>query len=494
MSRPLAAVALAALFAAAPAIADPLEVTTYEIQAERDLPEACFVLSLPLDRPSGTDYRPFVQVTPAADIAVHARGLRLCVEGLEHGQSYEITLRQGLPAAGGALLEAAERFTLAVPDRAPSARFRGQGQVLPSAGAEGLPLVTVNVERVQVNVLRIGDRGLIQQLRDGMISQALTRWSRDWIAEQQGEPVFSGELQVRAERNRPVTTAIPIAEAIGPLRPGVYVASAAIPTDGAETWRPEATQWFVVADIGLVTFQAANGLFVATRSLAGAAPLEGIELALLARNNEELGRAVTDADGLARFDPGLLRGQGGNSPEALFAYGADGEFVFLQLSGPGLDLSDRGVGGREPPGPLDAFLWSERGIYRPGESVHLGVLLRDDSARAADGLPLTLKVQRPDGAEVERLVITPAAAGGYTHTLPLSPAALTGAWTITAHLDADAPARHAPLVKQRDDLVARHAGEARVTSHVVEPGIVHRAALPDVVGKHARFAAGRRQQ
>ena len=51
--------------------------------------------------------------------------------------------------------------------------------------------------------------------------------------------------------------------------------------------------------------------------------------------------------------------------------------AFLDLRRAAFDLTDRGVGGRSPPGPVDAFLYTERGVYRPGETVQAMAMLRD---------------------------------------------------------------------------------------------------------------------
>ncbi|MCW5201029.1 hypothetical protein VU07_04420, partial [Desulfobulbus sp. F4] len=72
-------------------------------------------------------------------------------------------------------------------------------------------------------------------------------------------------------------------------------------------------------------------------------------------------------------------------------------FTFLQLEQAPFDLSDRGVSGRTAPGPLDAYVYTERGIYRPGETVHLAGIVRDRIARAAVSPPMTLRVSGPDG-------------------------------------------------------------------------------------------------
>ena len=62
----------------------------------------------------------------------------------------------------------------------------------------------------------------------------------------------------------------------------------------------------------------------------------------------------------------------------------DADFVSLDLTSASFNLSDRGVEGAPHPGPLDAFAWTDRGIYRPGETVQLMALLRDAAGQPAD--------------------------------------------------------------------------------------------------------------
>ena len=97
----------------------------------------------------------------------------------------------------------------------------------------------------------------------------------------------------------------------------------------------------------------------------------------------------------------MRRPRGGTAgPPAQHTPGAEteaGDYAFLDATKPAFDLSDRGVTGRPASGPLDLFATSERGVYRPGETVFLTALLRDGRAVAVDGLALTMKVERPDG-------------------------------------------------------------------------------------------------
>jgi uncharacterized protein YfaS (alpha-2-macroglobulin family) len=174
---------------------------------------------------------------------------------------------------------------------------------------------------------------------------------------------------------------------------------------------------------------------VVARRLGTALPAAEVDVRLFARNNSELGRVATDAEGIARFPAPALRGRGGDSPAVVMLYGREGDFNFLSLVRPAFDLADRGVSGRPVPGPLDAFLYGDRGVYRPGETAHLMALLRNDRGQAESGLPLTLRVLRPDGVEVVKTTLQSTADGGYHLPVPIADRARTGKWTVQAHVD-----------------------------------------------------------
>jgi hypothetical protein len=475
--------AITAPASVAPATEAPpgFRVTAVEVAAERDQPQACFTFSGRLDKAEGAGYARFVEVTPApASFTVVARDATLCVEGLTHGAAYAITLQQGLPGADGNRLETAEHRDVAVPNRAPSLAFRGAGYILPRIGPEGLPLRSINVDSAHLRVLRITDRNLVEKIYAGKVSQTLSDWDIGEMVEKAGSSVWQGQLPIAGARNVPVVTPFPIEAVLGGLEPGVYLAIAepdapagtpsgtdvkgaeAKGTDvkgadvkgtdvkGAEvkgdTARTEtaragkASQWFVVSDLGLTSFVGDDGLMVFARSLTSAQPVAGVELHLLARNGKEQASRVTGNDGIARFEAEVARKSGDDTAQALFAYGAGGDFSFLDLAAPGFDLIDRGAAGRATPGPFDAFLYTERAIYRPGEAVAVTALLRNADVVAVPGRSLILKLWRPDGFEAGLRTVEDAGAGGATASFALPDTAVHGVWSVTAHLEDGAPA------------------------------------------------------
>ncbi|KAA5604962.1 alpha-2-macroglobulin family protein [Roseospira marina] len=423
---------------------------------ERDVPELCLTFTADPVADGSVRYEDFVGLDPADDTVARVDADALCLSGFRHGTRLDVTLRAGLPLADGAALADTRTWSVAVPNREPRVAFVGESYVLPARGSQGLPLDSVNVARVDLTIYRLPARGLAAALREGETFRPLSGWAADELGDETGTLVWSGAMDLPNEANRQQRAAVPFAKAVPNPEPGLYAVTATIASRPPPHWRDRPTQWVLVTDLGLQAYHGDRELVVAARSLETGQPQSGVEVALIARNNDVLGTATTDATGLARLPAGLLRGDGGARPSHVTATAPDGsDHALLDLGRPALDLSDRGVGGRDAPGPLDAFLYLERGIYRPGETIEMMALLRDDRARAVTDLPLTLKVMRPDGVEVRREVVRLDSGGGGWLRLPTSDSDRTGVWTITAHAEPDGPAIGRVTVQLEDFVPAR---------------------------------------
>jgi uncharacterized protein YfaS (alpha-2-macroglobulin family) len=410
----------------------------YTVDSDAVSPRACFQFSeeLPGKR---TDFSPFVAVVGQDRPAVSANDKQLCVEGLKHGERYAITLRAGLPSTVRETLAKTTEFTIFVRDRKPFARFSGKAYVLPRTGQRGIPVLSVNTGAVNLAVYRIGDRNLIETVLGYDFQRNLSKNDAEQLASERGSKVWSGELAVEQKLNAEVVTAFPVDQVLTDLQPGVYAMTAA-PKDAvtANDYDAQATQWFIVSDFGLTAYSAQDGIDVFVHSLASAQALPGTEVRLIARNNEVLAVKPSDANGRVHFDVGLTRGEGGQSPAAVIAAGK-ADYAFLSLKSPGFDLSDRGVAGRATPAGYDAFVYTERGVYRTGESVAITALLRDARGVAAPNVPITLVVERPDGVDYRRVVVPDQGLGGRSLVVPIVATAATGTWRVRAFTDPKRP-------------------------------------------------------
>jgi uncharacterized protein YfaS (alpha-2-macroglobulin family) len=458
-------------------------IVNHVVETEGTEPQVCVVFSENL--PEGVNVEPFVSVRPDANLAINTDGKRVCMTGVENGRRYEIVIRSGLLSADGQDLLKSVSLDIFVPDRPPTVRFEGQAYVLPAGGQASIPVISVNTEVIEAEVLRIGDRQLAQAIGDKLFLTQLRGYEADRIVERTGEKVWKGTIEVARALNREITTAIPVSEIVPELKPGAYVITARAANAVRERyWGRKVTQWFVVTDLGLSTLSGSDGFHIFARSLTTARPLSGIELRLVATNNEVLGRATTDAGGYAVLSAGLTKGTGSSAPALLAAEGPGGDYNFLDLTRSPLDLTDRGVDGRPAPGPLDVFLTTERGIYRAGEPVHITALVRDSTAIAVPDVPLTAIVKRPDGIEASRFALSDQGLGGNYSAYQLSASAMRGTWTLSLYTDVEAD----PLAKTtflvEDFVPERLDFELEANAEAIDP------ANPGEVSLTARFLYG----
>jgi len=406
----------------------------YTVDSDAASPRACFQFSEELLK--RTDFTPFVALAGTDKPALSTEEKQLCVDGLKHGERYNINLRAGLPSAVKEALPKSAEFNIYVRDRKPFVHFTGRAYVLPRTGQRGIPLVSVNTPAVTVSVYRIGDRNLINTVIDSDFQKPISSYQLSDLGDQRGMKVWTGELATATTLNQDVTTAFPVDQALGELQAGVYVMTAApkSPT-GNDDESQLATQWFIVSDLGIAAFSGNDGIHVFVNSLASTDAVAHAEVRLIARNNEILASRKTDEAGHVLFEAGLARGEGGLSPAMLTVTGDKADYAFLSLKTTAFDLTDRGVAGRETPEGADAFVYAERGVYRSNETVFLTALLRDGLGNALTGSPLTLVIERPDGVEFRRAVLPDQGAGGRTLSVPLNSAVPSGTWRVRAFTD-----------------------------------------------------------
>lgn len=408
-------------------------IVDHQVDSDSVSPRICLTFSQKL--PLGEDLGPYLSVRGEGTISVESEGNQICADGLQHGARYQVTARSGLPAADGEKLEKTAELSIYVKDRSPSVHFLSRSYVLPSGGNPTIPVVSVNSTEVEATIYRVGNRAVADVLRDNRFLRQLDSWQADQIEDELGEKVWSGILETENTLNQDVVTAFPVSETGIELKPGVYAMTARSKLDLQNRWGALATQWFLVSDLGLTALTGDNGIVANIRSLSTAKALQGVTVRLLAINNEVLGEIRTNEDGFAEFAAGLTRGRGGLAPGVLIAETGEGDYSFLDLRKPAFDLSDRGVEGRTAPGPLDVFAWTDRGIYKAGETVHAQTLLRNSKAVAQEDFPLTFVFSRPDGVEHARFTVADSGLGGHLQDLDLGETVQQGIWSWQVFAD-----------------------------------------------------------
>jgi uncharacterized protein YfaS (alpha-2-macroglobulin family) len=431
----------------------PMAFDRLRTDASGDAPIACLEFTQDVATDPNVNFADFIAIEPAIQVAFEPVGKSLCLRGLPFEPERKVTVRQGFPGLSGERTTLDESFTLTFADRGAMVGFAGQGVILPRTEADGLGIETVNVSKLKIEVLRVSDRILSREtIEEGQAvpEGSWDYWSIEEAGGQFGTSIFKGEIDVQTTdaatrkdlRNRTVTTVFPLGSVLKEGRPGAYVvravdASPSAGSRGENNDRPAAAaRWIIYTDLAMQTFEGATGLDVVVRSLQSARPVSGVTLTLIAENNDELARTVTNAEGRVKFAKAIMDGAGPQRPRYVMAYGGGGDFAALDLDRATLDLSDRDVDGRSMPGDIDAFMYADRGIYRPGETVRINGMIRDAAGRAVMDRPSTLVVTRPNGTEALRQRLLPATdAGAVARGYEINRNAPRGLWRASLEVD-----------------------------------------------------------
>ncbi|HEY3813207.1 MAG TPA: alpha-2-macroglobulin [Caulobacteraceae bacterium] len=387
----------------------------------------------------------------------------LCVTGIGV-TDHRVTFLKGLKAKNGQTLKSNADIDFSFGVKPTYVGFAGDGVILPREDGDGVGIETVNVAKLMVEVWRVPDRNLVRKSISAPAATGEGEYPDDYgddAVGSDGRKVWSGEVAVKGPQAERVTTVFPLGAVLHDLKPGAYVIKVKdgsggrdLKKDGDDDSNPpaQARRWILFTDMALVSYQGADGLDVTVRSLKSARPMGGVRLALVAQDGEDLASAVSDGDGHARFARPLLDGKGGDVAKMVMAYGPGADFTTMDIARPPVDLSNQGVGGRpmdaaaltagrSATGNVDSYVYSDRGIYRPGETVRLVALLRDLEAKAVKDRKGFIVVKRPSGVEAARWRFDGSPSGFASADFVLPKSAPRGRWSAEIDLQGvDKPA------------------------------------------------------
>ncbi|MEK7764814.1 MAG: hypothetical protein AAB368_01125, partial [bacterium] len=358
--------------------------------------------SSPVDPDNVSDY---LGIEPAVEAGVTGRFTELELSGFTSGETYKVTFRKGLRATDGAVLAHDDARTVALSDIAPSLRFRDEGFYLSRGGGMSVMVESINVPIARVVVDKVFTNNLVHLLhtfRGGGLQDAYRYYYHDGAYRMFGTRVLEHDLVLGDERNAGHHTPYSLAALEEDKRKGLFrislqgararaAAGEAGPEEREEVWDNNMalrdSKWVLVTDIGLIGRIGKDRLTVFANSLSTLRALSGVKLTLFSENNQPLAEVATDREGRGEFRGLSGYGADGMTPFLVHARsGADESFLLFRVSE--LPLADLEVDGRPEPQGLQAYLWTDRGVYRPDDTAHIAGIVRTETMAAPSSLPL----------------------------------------------------------------------------------------------------------
>lgn len=358
---------------------------------------------------------PTVHVTPdVGPVSAHVSGDEIRVTGpFECGRRYVLSVEPGLLADDGTVLADRTQATVRIPDRNTAVRIPQSRGILSPAGNMQLDVAVVNCPTLHVQATRVYPNNLVAHLHGG-------------DADELGRAVLDQSITIRSSRNEPTTAVLDLASLL-PRAQGLYEISA---RSGENHWDSDRVV-IAVTDLAITCERDAAGVVAWVTSIATAKPLAGVQIEARSFANQMLAAGMTDENGLARL--AIPANHADGAPWLLIA-SHENDISFHRLDRHVWSPADFDPGGAPPVRNYDVCLYTERGAYRPGDTIHLTGIIRDESFATPPPFPLLVRATRPDGREVASHIVTPdAKRDGMFHVdIATDEDAQLGRYTFTA--------------------------------------------------------------
>ena len=358
---------------------------------------------------------PYLELTPAVTYKVTSDYRNIRIHGdFKRRTTYTLKIRKGLPARNDAVLKQDYTTRLRIPDIKPQLRFLGDGFFLARKGQLNLGLATINVERVELNIEKVFANNLIYVSK-------LERWSR-W-SRNLGKPIHTEVLDVSSQLNEEVTTPISLEAYLSDEHVGIFKVVA---RNTRNRWN-SAHQWVLITDLGISAKRLGDRLYIWVKSLSTGKPVPSARVKLISDNNQTLFSGATNWAGFIEFTDVAEKTE--NFTPFMISVEKRDDLAFIQLDRHEIATADFNIAGSAYlQKGYEAFLYTSRGVYRPGETVQLAGIVRGPKHKTPQPLPTRIEVISPDGRILRELRQQTNKSGACDVQILIPDYALTGSY------------------------------------------------------------------
>lgn len=409
-------------------------------------PVLCVRFNNPIDRDA---IAPLLSVDPKIDFSV-TRGNE--ENSLElHGDfapatRYAIKIAPAKRARTDRNSPRPDTLSVFVPDHVPSLRFEHPEGYLGSAGNRTVLAHATNITHIRATVTRMYDNNLVVWRNTGAGTGLLDH------------PIATKDIKLPALKNKKQDVRLSLDDLLpaDARRDGVYMLKLEVPPVSQTISENDGRYWPVwqdsalvtLSDIGLTAKRGRTAVTIWATSLRTSRPLPGVRVRLYSNKNQRLGESKTDSEGLAAIPISPL--PDGETPSVILADRTEKSSDDAASETPAatardltwLDLGTSKVGFGESDTAGDAYLrngheafvYTDRGVYRPGETVHFRAIVRGPYGATPPSFPVSWRFRRPDLHDWKSVTGRLDSDGAVSLDLPLPDDLPTGRWSVAVGL------------------------------------------------------------
>ncbi|MEZ4903272.1 MAG: MG2 domain-containing protein [Spirosomataceae bacterium] len=395
-----------------------------------------------------TDLSNFYTLQPAVKTKAELTENGFIIRGdFNETDTYILTLTDQIKGVLGAHLEESVSKDLFFGEMPASISFVNKKAIyLSSKGARNVGVQVVNIPKVQVKIAKIYENNILQYLRSnryeeyGYVGGDENNWAPTgaYTYDEDYNQAYSDIVvdKIVETINLPKVRGVSALNLGLPDAPNSFRGIYVVTVQSKEEQYNRATQLVSLSDIGLIAKQGKDELWVFANAIKTAEPLENVEISLISTNNQSVLAGKTDSKGMIKFEK--LSEKAANFKMAMVLARisdpknpANEDFNYLFLNDTQVETSRFEVEGkRDNASGFEAFVYGDRDIYRPGETIHFNTVVRQQNWRSVGNIPLKIKVLLPNGKELKSYRVNTNGEGAVETSLALDKAAVTGGYGV----------------------------------------------------------------
>lgn len=399
-----------------------------------------FVTSQPIEQ---SDLKSFISFEPSVNFTVEREDFGFSVKGdFKAENAYSCKIKSGLRGTLGGSMNDEYQTSIKFGELEPSIGFTSnKAMYLSPKSSRNIGIKIVNTPRVKITIAKIFENNILHFLRrtkryywedeEGGVSKGGYDGNYDLSRseyEDYGNIVMEKEYDTRTlPMNGNIHLLNFSLDDMSDFK-GVYV----MKVESSEEQWTQAAKMIAVSDIGMIAKSSANSVWVFCNSIKDATPVSGVQLKFISTNNQTIGTATSDASGVAVFDN--IKTKAADFRVGMISARYAQDFTFLSFNETEVDNSRFDVGGlQENSADMMAYIYGDRDIYRPGETIHFNTILRTGKWETPSKVPVKIKILAPDGKDFRIFKKSLNENGAIDTDVPLSPTVVTGTYAVEVY-------------------------------------------------------------
>ncbi len=382
-----------------------------------------------------------ISITPKVNFEVeyHAAGFTISSSEFDAAKPYKLTIAKGLKGIFRGELEEDYKGDVAFGKVEPSLAFvNNNSMYLSNKAYKNIGIKIVNVPKVKVRVSKVFANNIMAFLQDRMRygSQYINYgndyqyYSYQYYDSEKYGKLVSEEVYEVSELERVGNVYLLQLDFNDRLkdRDGVYV----MEIQDADRRYIAASKIVSYSDIGLMAKQEKDALYVFAHAISTAEPIAGAKISFVSKTNQLMKIITTNQEGVAVFSN--IKNETPDFIAEMLTAQKGNDFNFMLLNKTKINAAKFETGGlRLSDAGYQAFMYGDRNLYRPGETVFLSTIIRTNSWKNPGEIPVKIALLQPNGKVYKTLRKTLDNQGATETSFDIPNGAVTGTYTAEVY-------------------------------------------------------------